>query len=477
MKNSAQFSAIFANQQGQTAAIFLAIFAFLLVFFMIPRKFTRSTAGESSGCRVGIPPAQSSTIRLPKIADMNLDRGVGENGPIMDELVDFVLIRQNVPVGESVFFLAEEDSPPNEHSFRINSPVLPNHVLYYPGRFGHVKFHRAFNSPLDNGPEKNIMLYRTEGLVVAVQKNPDGSEVIQEMGDPTRPQIVRIADFYQAKEVFDKQKGYQTEELFYCASEIEGGSTSGSGVMIPPQQVSPDNQQLQLEWFIFGKQQSTAGFVYPHCKPAVYLYPPHKMQINVKVFPSGTLSYTDPIYDLKQGWNVTAFPDGKIYDSRVSEYPKPFNYLYFESKIRDEVIQKPAKGWVIKSEQGTVSSEQWFKPLEKHFNEALPKLGLNAVQTQDFIEYWKKALPYSPYYFVGVIDRANVDQIEKLEITPKPDYINRVRIYFERLDQPKVVEAPQLEADSFQLQASSFNVVEWGGMVKTDLNHPFTCSQ
>jgi hypothetical protein len=132
--------------------------------------------------------------------------------------------------------------------------------------------------------------------------------------------------------------------------------------------------------------------------------------------------------------------------------------------------------------------------LEKQFNDVLPKLGLNSVQTKDFIEYWKKALPYSPYYFVGVVDPANVDQIERLEITPKPDYINRVRIYFERLDTPKVVEAPVIVDQriselanqkgknlSNQLISQSanllFRVVEWGGMVKNDPNHPFTCSQ
>jgi hypothetical protein len=127
--------------------------------------------------------------------------------------------------------------------------------------------------------------------------------------------------------------------------------------------------------------------------------------------------------------------------------------------------------------------------LEKQFNEILPKLGLNPVQTKDFIEYWKKALPYSPYYFIGVMDQDNIDQFEPLDITPKPDYINRVRIYFERLDQPKVVEAPHLgisdkslasrkiSPDNLTLATSHFSVVEWGGMVKNDPDHPFTCSQ
>ena len=110
----------------------------------------------------------------------------------------------------------------------------------------------------------------------------------------------------------------------------------------------------------------------------------------------------------------------------------------------------------------------------------------------DFIEYWNKALTESPYYFVGVMDQKNVDQIERLEITPKPDIINRVRIYFERLDQPRQVEAPNIvdqrtselvnqtldpDLPIHQLTNSLFRVVEWGGMVKNDPNHPFTCSQ
>jgi hypothetical protein len=74
------------------------------------------------------------------------------------------------------------------------------------------------------------------------------------------------------------------------------------------------------------------------------------------------------------------------------------------------------------------------------------------------------------------MDQNNIDQFEPLAITPKPDSINRVRIYFERLEQPRVVDAPTLPTN-YQLPTTNFNVVEWGGMIKNDLNHPFTCSQ
>ena len=145
------------------------------------------------------------------------------------------------------------------------------------------------------------------------------------------------------------------------------------------------------------------------------------------------------------------------------------------------MIQKPTKGWVVTRSQ-----------LEPLYRQILPKLGLNNQQMTDFIEYWNKALTESPYYFVGVMDQKNVDQIERLEITPKPDIINRVRIYFERLDQPGQVEAPNIvdqrtselvnptldpDLPIHQSTNSLFRVVEWGGMVKNDPNHPFTCSQ
>ena len=155
-------------------------------------------------------------------------------------------------------------------------------------------------------------------------------------------------------------------------------------------------------------------------------------------------------------------------------YAKDYTYLYYESKIHDASVRKPTQGWVVR-----------FDELNGLYREILPKLGLNAVQSRDFIEYWEKALPEAPYYFVGVVDQENVDQIERLEITPKPDSINRVRIYFERLDSFKEVEQPKLSDISHQSLAedrklkaeSEFRVVEWGGMVKNDVNHPFTCSQ
>ena len=173
---------------------------------------------------------------------------------------------------------------------------------------------------------------------------------------------------------------------------------------------------------------------------------------------AGFLTYVDPPYPAN-GWNVTAYPSGQIQDLRF----KTYDYLYYESKVPDGLIQKPSKGWVVK-----------YSELKSLYKNILPKIGLNPQQTQDFISYWDKALKDdSPYYFVGIMNQDNVNEIEPLAILPKPDSINRVRVYFERLDTFKEVEAPEISKPIM----NGFKVVEWGGMVKNDLNHPFTCSQ
>ncbi|MEK7502476.1 MAG: hypothetical protein AAB609_03035, partial [Patescibacteria group bacterium] len=86
---------------------------------------------------------------------------------------------------------------------------------------------------------------------------------------------------------------------------------------------------------------------------------------------------------------------------------------------------------------------------------------------------WTKALPRSPYYFVGIMDKESIDQIEPLDINPSPDSIIRVRLYFEMLEKSISVKRPVITTP----QRNGFTVVEWGAMVKTDRNSPFTCSQ
>ncbi len=222
---------------------------------------------------------------------------------------------------------------------------------------------------------------------------------------------------------------------------------------------SKDKKQLQLETFSIQSQSQRAAFASwytPQCKPAIYLYPEEKTSVHVSVNTKGILTYTDPLYPTS-GWDVTAYPDGAIISDK-KQYP----YLYYESKIPDVLIQKPKEGYVVS-----------YTDLANLYDTLLPKLGLSEKQTDDFSLYWQKALPKSAYYFVGVMPQNTIDFLEPLTITPKPATMVRVRLYFEALEKKITVTKPTIQTPT----RSGFTVVEWGGMVKVDKNHPFTCSQ
>lgn len=213
------------------------------------------------------------------------------------------------------------------------------------------------------------------------------------------------------------------------------------------------------------------GWWTPECKPAVYLYPEKEQLVNVQVdIAHGFLTYTDPLYP-KTGWSVLAKPSGDLQylgnnfaDSKgvVNYGTGMFPYLYYEGKVADASVTKPDQGYVIA-----------YDKLPSFYDELLPKLGLNAKETKEFKEYWVKALPQSSYYFIGLIPQAELDINEPLTITPKEDTMIRVRLYFEALDAFKTVQEPQLSTPA----RSGFTVVDWGGMVKADKDHPFTCLQ
>lgn len=252
---------------------------------------------------------------------------------------------------------------------------------------------------------------------------------------------------------------------------LEQGYADKSGInMGPVWESSPDKAQQQLGWFLF-EMPPLNGWYQPSCKPAVYLYPKKDTVVNVQVdIPHGFVTYTDPLYP-KGGWSVLAKPNGALQymnsnlsDSRGTvNYPTGiFPYLYYEGKIPDKVVEKPKTGFVKRYEE-----------LSAFYDTLLPTLGLNRTEIKEFKTYWLKALPKSPYYFIGLIPQEQLDANEPLTITPKEDTMIRVRLYFEALKESKSVIAPKLQTP----QRNGFTVVDWGGMVKADKKHPFTCVQ
>jgi hypothetical protein len=214
-------------------------------------------------------------------------------------------------------------------------------------------------------------------------------------------------------------------------------------------------KDLQLETFQIQQQETSYEWDNQWCKPAVYLYPTQKTDVNVKVDTIGKLNLTIPTYP-QTGWNVTAYPNGEI-TSNNKTYP----YLYYEAALPDSAITIPTNGYVIK-----------YADLDNFFKNTLPTLGLNQSESQEFTKYWEKELPSSAYYFIGLVPTTTVNSLASLNITPAPDTTIRVTLYFKPLDKPISVQAPQIP----QITRNGFTVVEWGGIFKADKNHPhFSC--
>jgi hypothetical protein len=214
-------------------------------------------------------------------------------------------------------------------------------------------------------------------------------------------------------------------------------------------------KELQLQTLTFSAPGASL-WLSPWCKPAVYLYPEETSLVSVKVNSSQPLTYTDPLYPAG-GWNVIADPQGII-----SYRNKAYDYLYYETKVADGVLTKPTKGYVVEKNK-----------LENLFRQILPKLGLNIKEVKQFSDYWTKTLPFSSYYFVGIVPQEELDEYSTLDINPKPASEIRVTLYFEALASMIEVEEPEIVTPI----RTGFAVVEWGGIFKKDKNQKFSCFQ
>lgn len=299
------------------------------------------------------------------------------------------------------------------------------------------------NFPDENTSYKLFVYEKIDSFVGKVHYNEGRNYALVRTNDGFKEYKAYFVSLASLLALVDEGEGL----IYVYSKNIEGRDVSSpTGTAYKTLQLRTLDKSLLDPW----------GWWSPECKPAIYLYPDQQTKVSVKVNPKGSLTYTDPKYPVN-GWEVTVQPDGKFTVNN-----KNYNYLYYESKIRDSEINKPKEGFVIS-----------FNQLPQFYSNLLPKLGLSEKETSDFKEYWEKVLPYSPYYFIGIMKEKDIEQIEPLTINPKPATIIRVRLYFEALSSLFIVQKPEITTP----ERKGFTIVEWGGLVKVDKNHPFTCSQ
>ena len=175
-------------------------------------------------------------------------------------------------------------------------------------------------------------------------------------------------------------------------------------------------------------------------KPAIYLYPQEETEVFVNVkLAQGQFDVTEPA--LGDGWRVTARPDGVLTDETGQNWP----YLFWEASCSAQFDF--SQGFVVPGRQA-----------EEFLLLSLGKLGLNAQETADFMEFWLPQLEENPYNLIAFQQQAYID-LARLEIDPAPDSLFRVFMAWKPIDKPMEILPQPLQAPARQ----GFTVVEWGG--------------
>lgn len=175
-------------------------------------------------------------------------------------------------------------------------------------------------------------------------------------------------------------------------------------------------------------------------KPVIYLYPQKSELVSVKLKLSFPLTFTLPAYHSE--WKVIANSDGSIFNPRDGNtYP----YLFWEGS--DDHDYSFTKGFCVKGD----STKSFLKT-------TLAKIGLNAKESNEFIEYWAPVMQKNPYNLITFPGKEFTDRAQ-LEIVPAPDAVLRVMMIFK-----SAATKTSIPAQTFSpFVRKGFSVVEWGG--------------
>lgn len=184
----------------------------------------------------------------------------------------------------------------------------------------------------------------------------------------------------------------------------------------------------------------------PTEKPAIYLYPESAVEVSVKLRYNGELTAAWPVYE--DGWKVSAYPDGTIYNPSDG---REYGYLFWEG-IPSKADWNFDKGFCVKGSETAV-----------FLQETLEKIGLSDREANEFIVYWLPRMQESEYNLIS-FQEESYTEIAELVIEPKPDHMLRVFMAWKPSD-----EFIELEPQTFPgLERDGFTVVEWGGVQAED---------
>ena len=173
-------------------------------------------------------------------------------------------------------------------------------------------------------------------------------------------------------------------------------------------------------------------------KPNIYIYPPSKCSLSVKLeFPlGGTIIKSIPQYD--EGWEISVEPSGKINNK--------YDYLYYEC-VNPDAYQHTF-GWVVNRDS-----------LSTFFSNNLLDAGFNVNEKNDFINYWIPRLTEHQYFIIYPQFSDDIDKVIRLKFSITPDKILRLFYSIKGTDSPNVnLKIPIIP----KFERTGFVVAEWG---------------
>lgn len=177
-------------------------------------------------------------------------------------------------------------------------------------------------------------------------------------------------------------------------------------------------------------------------KPILYLYPETKTNITVNFAKEENLTTTYPKYNKE--WNVIVHPNGDIYDK---------NNKYYYALYWEELEEKK----ITFNEGFYVSKDNAINFLE----EKLDILGLNNKEKNEFIMYWLPILEKNKHNLVYFELTEELQNKNKLIITPKPDTLIRIRMHVKKIDNKQTIKEQKLSKQ----ERIGYTAIEWGGVI------------
>lgn len=191
------------------------------------------------------------------------------------------------------------------------------------------------------------------------------------------------------------------------------------------------------------KSGYTYRFLGDYAKPVIYLYPEKKTDVSVKLDLDGAITCAYP--DYRDGWEITAYPDGTIVDKYDGE---EYYCLYWEGKGAADWDM--SEGFVVKAEDTA-----------DFLRSKLKEIGLTPRESNEFIIYWLPELQKNECNFITFQTEA-YEKNAGLEISPAPDSLLRVFMVYEPCSEDFFAEPQEFEP----FERNGFTVVEWGGQKK-----------